>query len=137
MSNRKICAIDLTYQPTGGSLEQIKQIIKNVDVFSFDKVIFYISKDHLHLFETIGNDNELVALMKKGGIAKVEFGLERLDPESLKQIKKSLGKRYRKNINIIEKNVGMEIKAAFDFAKKSKLPDKKLLNKLYLEIGKN
>ena len=55
----------------------------------------------------------------------------------LKQIKKSLGKRYRKNINIIEKNVGMEIKAAFDFAKKSKLPDKKLLNKLYLEIGKN
>ena len=29
-------AIDLTYQPVGGALAQIKEIIKNEDSFNFD-----------------------------------------------------------------------------------------------------
>ena len=36
--------------------------------------------------------------------------------------------------NIIEKKIDIEIKAAFEFAKKSKFPKKKLLEKLYKEI---
>lgn len=50
-------------------------------------------------------------------------------------IKKKLGKKYIKDINIIEKKINLEIKAAFDFAKKSKLPNKKLIEKLYKGIG--
>ena len=44
-------AIDLTYQPTGGTLTQIIEIIKNVDSYDFAKVIFYITSDNLNLFE--------------------------------------------------------------------------------------
>ena len=44
-------AIDLTYQPTGGSLTQIIEIIKNVDSYDFAKVVFYITSDNINLFE--------------------------------------------------------------------------------------
>ena len=52
----------------------------------------------------------------------------------LKYIRKKLEKKYNKSLNIIEKKVDIEIKAAFEFAKKSKFPKKKLLEKLYKEI---
>jgi pyruvate dehydrogenase E1 component alpha subunit len=52
----------------------------------------------------------------------------------LKYIRKKLGKKYNKSLNIIEKKVDKEIKAAFEFAKKSKFPKKQLLEKLYKEI---
>ena len=44
-------AIDLTYQPTGGTLTQIIEIIKNVDSYDFAKVVFYITSDNINLFE--------------------------------------------------------------------------------------
>ena len=44
-------AVDLTYQPTGGSLTQIIEIIKNVDSYDFAKVVFYITSDNINLFE--------------------------------------------------------------------------------------
>jgi glycosyltransferase involved in cell wall biosynthesis len=52
-------AIDLTYQPVGGSLAQIIEIIKNVDAYRFDKVIFYIVKENRHLFEGY-NDKKII-----------------------------------------------------------------------------
>ena len=44
-------AIDLTYQPVGGALAQIIEIIKNVETYSFSKVIFYTTKENLYLFD--------------------------------------------------------------------------------------
>ena len=44
-------AIDLTYQPTGGTLAQIIQIITNIDSYDFDKVVFYITQDNTNLFK--------------------------------------------------------------------------------------
>lgn len=52
MSKLKL-AIDLTYQPFGGSLSQIKELINNVNVYDFDKVVFFTTKDNLHLFKGI------------------------------------------------------------------------------------
>ena len=60
MLDKKICAIDLTYHPAGGALEQIRQIIANVDAFSFGQVIFYTTKDNLYLFETFTNNKILL-----------------------------------------------------------------------------
>jgi glycosyltransferase involved in cell wall biosynthesis len=53
-------AIDLTYQPTGGSITQILEIIKNVDSYVFDEVNFYITNDNLNLFE--GSVNKKIIL---------------------------------------------------------------------------
>ena len=44
-------AVDLTYQPTGGTLTQIIEIIKNIDSYDFTKVVFYITSDNINLFE--------------------------------------------------------------------------------------
>ena len=49
-------AIDLTYQPVGGALSQITEIIRNVDTYRFDKVIFFIAKENLHLFDEYSNE---------------------------------------------------------------------------------
>ena len=46
-----ILAIDLTYQPVGGALAQIKEIIINVNSYKFDKVFFYLTKDNAYLFD--------------------------------------------------------------------------------------
>jgi glycosyltransferase involved in cell wall biosynthesis len=48
-------AIDLTYQPTGGSIPQITEIINNIDYYDFDSVIFYITKDNLNFFKDSNN----------------------------------------------------------------------------------
>jgi glycosyltransferase involved in cell wall biosynthesis len=47
----KSLAIDLTYQPVGGALAQIKEIIKNIDVFRFEKILFFVTNDNLYLFQ--------------------------------------------------------------------------------------
>ena len=52
-------------------------------------------------------------------------------------IKKKLGKRNYKTVKKIEKKIDKEIELAFDFAKKSKLPNKKLIDKLYRNLGAN
>lgn len=44
-------AIDLTYQPVGGSLAQITEIIKNIDSYNFSEVVFYLTKENRHLFD--------------------------------------------------------------------------------------
>jgi len=51
----KTLAIDLTYQPVGGAISQIKEIIKNIDVYSFDRVYFFVTSDNMHLFEDVEN----------------------------------------------------------------------------------
>ena len=56
-----ILAVDLTYQPTGGTLSQIKEIIKNIDSYDFNKVVFFTTKDNLYLFE---NTNEEKVILK-------------------------------------------------------------------------
>jgi glycosyltransferase involved in cell wall biosynthesis len=49
--NMRKLAIDLTYQPTGGTLTQIIEIIKNINSYDFEKVIFFVTSDNLKLFE--------------------------------------------------------------------------------------
>jgi glycosyltransferase involved in cell wall biosynthesis len=44
-------AVDLTYQPVGGALAQINEVIKSVESYSFNKVVFYLSKENRHLFD--------------------------------------------------------------------------------------
>ena len=44
-------AIDLTYQPVGGSLAQITEIINNIDSCNFSEVIFYLTNENRHLFD--------------------------------------------------------------------------------------
>ena len=56
-----ILAVDLTYQPTGGTLSQIIEIIKNIDSYDFNKVVFFTTKDNLYLFE---NTNEEKVILK-------------------------------------------------------------------------
>ena len=48
-------AIDLTYQPTGGSIPQISEIINNIDCYDFDSVIFYVTNDNLNFFKDSNN----------------------------------------------------------------------------------
>jgi len=52
-------AIDLTYQPVGGALAQIIEIIKNIETYSFSKVIFYTTKENLYLFDEC-NESKIV-----------------------------------------------------------------------------
>ena len=52
-------AIDLTYQPMGGALAQINEIIKNIDSCDFDNVVFYLSNDNLHFFDDT-NDTKII-----------------------------------------------------------------------------
>jgi len=44
-------AIDLTYQPVGGSLAQITEIINNIDSCNFSEVIFYLTNENKNLFD--------------------------------------------------------------------------------------
>ena len=56
----KILAIDLTYSSFGGADTQIIQIIKNIDVYEFDKYIIYTNNDNLELFDIRNNNISLV-----------------------------------------------------------------------------
>ena len=49
-------AIDLTYQPTGGTLAQIIQVITNIDSYDFDKVVFYLTQENTNLFKDNSNN---------------------------------------------------------------------------------
>jgi glycosyltransferase involved in cell wall biosynthesis len=49
-------AIDLTYRPTGGALAQIKEIIRNLDYYDFDEVVFYLTNDNRHFFDNVDNN---------------------------------------------------------------------------------
>ena len=53
----------------------------------------------------------------------------------LKIIKKKLGRKYIKKIIQIEKKINLEVNKAFNFAKKSKLPDKKLIDRLVEKLN--
>ncbi len=53
----KILAIDLTYGSIGGADTQIVQIIKNIDVFSFDQYVIYTNANNLELFKKFKNNN--------------------------------------------------------------------------------
>lgn len=52
-------AIDLTFNPTGGTLAQVNQIIENLSSYDFDKILFYITPDNRHLFRE-KNDKKII-----------------------------------------------------------------------------
>jgi len=56
----KILAIDLTYASFGGADTQITQIMKNIDVYDFDKYIIYMNDDNAELFDVNNNNISLV-----------------------------------------------------------------------------
>jgi len=49
-------AIDLTFQPVGGSIAQIKEIINDIHFFNFDNVIFYLTSENTYLFDGVVSD---------------------------------------------------------------------------------
>ena len=53
---KKKLAIDLTYQPVGGALAQIKEIINNVHYFNFDNIVFYLARENTYLFDEVVNN---------------------------------------------------------------------------------
>jgi glycosyltransferase involved in cell wall biosynthesis len=48
--------IDLTFNPVGGALSQIKEIINNIESYAFDEVLFYSTHENYHLFQDINAD---------------------------------------------------------------------------------
>ena len=56
-------AIDLTYQPVGGALAQIKEIINNVNSFNFDIVVFYLAKENIILLDGIVSDKVILNIV--------------------------------------------------------------------------
>jgi len=52
----RILAIDLTYASFGGADTQITEIMKNIDVYDFDKYVIYMNNDNEELFD-VNNDN--------------------------------------------------------------------------------
>lgn len=53
-------AVDLMYQPVGGALAQINEVIKSVESYSFSEVVFYLTKENRYLFD--GCDSKKVVL---------------------------------------------------------------------------
>ena len=53
-------AIDLMYQPVGGALAQINEIIRNIESYSFSEVVFYLTRENRHLFD--GCDSKKIVL---------------------------------------------------------------------------
>ena len=50
--------IDLTFNPVGGALSQIKEIINNIDLYIFDEILFYSTRENNHLFQDV-NTNKI------------------------------------------------------------------------------
>ncbi len=48
-------AIDLTFKPTGGTLAQINQLIRNSNSYDFENIVFFITNDNVHLFKNSNN----------------------------------------------------------------------------------
>ncbi len=49
--DKKILAINLLYNPSGGSLEQIKKIFENLSEYNFDKFVIYTIPSNLYLID--------------------------------------------------------------------------------------
>ena len=49
----KILAINLLYNPSGGSLAQIKKIFEHLNEFKFDYFVIYTTPSNLHLIEDL------------------------------------------------------------------------------------
>ena len=56
----RILAIDLTYASFGGADTQITQIMKNIDVYDFDRYIIYMNNENAELFEVNSNNVSLI-----------------------------------------------------------------------------
>ena len=67
-------AVDLMYQPVGGALAQIKEVIKSVEAYSFNQVVFYLTKENRYLFD--GCESKKVVLnLYHFRIPQLYFGL--------------------------------------------------------------
>jgi glycosyltransferase involved in cell wall biosynthesis len=53
-------AIDFTFQATGGVLARVNQLIKNINSYDFDEVIFFIASDNRHHFENSHIDKKII-----------------------------------------------------------------------------
>ena len=56
----KILAIDLTYGSVGGADKQITEIMKNIDVYDFDKYIIYSNNQNLNIFNVNNNNISII-----------------------------------------------------------------------------
>jgi glycosyltransferase involved in cell wall biosynthesis len=59
----KTLAIDLTYASFGGADTQISHILRNIDVYDFDKFIIYMNTNNSHLFD-VNNKNIFLVNVK-------------------------------------------------------------------------
>ena len=65
-------AIDLTYNPVGGALTQIKEIIKDIESFRFDEVVFYVTMQNSSLFSDIKNEKLKLHIVKFSNTALIK-----------------------------------------------------------------
>ena len=65
---KKTLAINLIYNPTGGSLAQIKKLIQNIDEYEFSNFIFYITPKNLNLVKPYSRSNIKIRSSKFAGI---------------------------------------------------------------------
>ncbi len=64
----KILAINLLYNPSGGSLAQIKKIFEHLNEFKFDYFVIYTTPSNLHLIEDLNSENVKVRCTNFGQI---------------------------------------------------------------------
>jgi len=56
----KTLSIDLTYQPVGGALSQIIEIICNLSEYQFSKIIFFTTQENRYLFDGIKDERVVI-----------------------------------------------------------------------------
>ena len=53
-------AIDLSFQPVGGSLQQVREVIKDLNLYTFDRITIYVAKDNLHLLKGLTDSRVII-----------------------------------------------------------------------------
>ena len=66
-----ILAIDLTYNPYGGSFSQIENIFKHITEYKVDKCIVYCTKDNYELFKNFENKRLVFKISRIASLTKV------------------------------------------------------------------
>ncbi|MDC0185918.1 glycosyltransferase family 4 protein [Gammaproteobacteria bacterium] len=66
-----ILAIDLTYNPYGGSFSQIENIFKNITEYKVDKCIVYCTKDNYELFKNFENKSLVFKISRIASLTKL------------------------------------------------------------------
>ena len=70
-TRKKTLAINLLYNPTGGSLAQIKKLLENIDKYEFTDFIIYIIPSNIGLIKNLVSQNIRIRSSKFAGISLI------------------------------------------------------------------